>query len=207
MYEDAYQWQLMENVFDGLVRFDPDLNVTPGLARSWTVSPDGLTFSFDLKPNARFHNGRPVTPADVVYSYVRAARSTTGIAKEYFAHVAGAQAVIEGKSTTISGLQIEGPHQLTIRLSHSYAPFLATLATPPFRVVPREEVESRGSAFSRQPIGSGPFRVRQWRPDNVLELEPFEDYPGGRPYLDSVEVHFGNWEDEVEPFLRGELDR
>src|SRR5262249_27962323 len=68
-YEDAYQWQLMEQIFEGLVDFDPELNITPGLAETWTVSPDGLTYSFILRSDARFHNAPPVPPDNLPHSY------------------------------------------------------------------------------------------------------------------------------------------
>jgi peptide/nickel transport system substrate-binding protein len=102
---------------------------------------------------------------------------------------------------------VRGPLALQLKLGHPYAPFLATLAIPPLRVVPREEVEARGVGFTRHPVGSGPFKVADWTPENVLVLEPHDTYPGGRPYLDRIEAHLGSTDDEVAPFLRGEIDR
>jgi len=205
-YEDAYQWQLMEQIFEGLVDFDADLNITPGLAETWTVSPDGLTYNFILRSDARFHNGRAVTADDVAYTYLRAIRAPTGLARHYFGRVAGVDAVLAGRANTIQGVRVEGPHALTIQLARPYAPFLATLATPPFRIVAREEVEARGQEFRRRPVGSGPFKVVEWRADNVLVLAAHEGF-GERPYLDHIEVRFGDWDDEVGPFLRNEVDR
>jgi peptide/nickel transport system substrate-binding protein/oligopeptide transport system substrate-binding protein len=206
-YEDAYQWQLMEQIFDGLVDFDPELNITPGLARTWTVSPDGLTYSFRLREDARFQNGRSVTAEDVAYTYLRAARFPNGLAREYLSHVVGMPEAVTSTAAGVEGIRVDGPHALTVRLSHPYAPFLAMLATPPFRIVPREEVQARGERFRRQPVGSGPFKVVEWRADNVLLLAAHEEHAGGRPYLDGIEVRFGAWSDEIGPFLQGEVDR
>src|SRR5262245_6270271 len=153
-YEDAYQWQLMEQIFEGLVDFDPELNITPGLAETWTVSSDGLTYNFVLRSDARFHNGRPVTADDVAYTYLRAVRVPGGLARDYFGRVVGVDAVLAGRASSIQGLHVDGPHALTIQLARPYAPFLATLATPPFRIVAREEVEARGADFRRRPVGS-----------------------------------------------------
>ncbi len=206
-YEDAYQWQLMDEIFEGLVAFDPDLNVVPALARTWTVSTDGLTYDFELRADARFHNGRAVRAEDVAYSFERAIRVPTGMAREYLTQVLGVNETTARSSASIPGIVVRGPLKLQLRLAHPYAPFLATLAIPPLRVVPREEVESRGTAFARHPIGSGPFRVADWTAENVLVLEPFVAYPTGRPYLDRIEVRFGSWSDEVALFQRGEIDR
>jgi ABC-type transport system substrate-binding protein len=62
-----------KRVFSGLVSFDPQLNLTPDLAEKWDVSPDGMTYTFHLRQNAKFHNGRAVTAEDVLYSLERAA--------------------------------------------------------------------------------------------------------------------------------------
>jgi ABC-type transport system substrate-binding protein len=205
--EDAYQWLLIDQIFDGLVSLDAELNIVPGLAKTWTVSPDGLHYRFTLRPEARFHNGRPVTADDVAWSFARAAQAPGGLAREYLGNVVGGSEAAEGRATTISGIQTDGPHELLITLAHSYAPFLGTLAIPTLRVVPREDVEARGPAFARSPVGTGAFKVQEWRPGRRLVLTANEGHWAGRPYLDRVEVLFEGWEDDaVEPFLRGDVD-
>jgi oligopeptide transport system substrate-binding protein len=205
--EDAYQWLLMEQIFDGLVDVDANLNVRPELARTWTVSPDGLVYDFELRNDAHFHNGRPVTAEDVAYSLLRAARVPGGMAREYVVRIRGGREAAEKKARSIEGIEVVDAHRVIMRLDHAYAPFLATLAIPQFRVVPREEVEGREAAFSRHPVGSGPFKFVEWRQGDRLSLSANESYHGGRPYLERVEVHFGGWADtQLEHFLQGELD-
>src|SRR3989304_5639760 len=68
---DIYAVAVIQQVFDGLVQFDRDLNVIPAIARSWKISPDGLTYTFYLREGVRFHNGTEVTANDFIYSITR----------------------------------------------------------------------------------------------------------------------------------------
>jgi peptide/nickel transport system substrate-binding protein/oligopeptide transport system substrate-binding protein len=205
--EDAYQWLLVEQLFDGLVDLDPELKIVPAIARTWTVSRDGLEYRFTLRGDARFHNGRAVIAADVAWSFLRALRVPGGLATEYLGHVVGAREAAQGAASEVSGIRVEGANVVTIRLAHPYAPFLGTLAIPQLGIVPREEVESRGEAFARHPVGSGPFELKEWRDDGRVVLVPSDRHWAGRPYLDRVEVQLGAFgADEAGPFLKGRTD-
>ena len=86
-------------VFSGLVSFDPHLNLTPDLAESWSVSPDGTVYTFKLRQNAKFHDGRPVTAQDVVYSWERALSPAlhSDTALTYLGDIAGAHEMAAGQ--------------------------------------------------------------------------------------------------------------
>ncbi len=205
--EDTYQWLLIEQIFDGLVSLDPELNVVPALAKTWTVSPDGRTYHFTLRSDARFQNGRTVTADDVAWSFLRAARMPGGLAREYIGRIVGAAEASAGRAATIAGLRVEGKSEVIISLAEPYAPFLGTLAIPHLSVLPREEVEARGKAFARHPVGTGAFKLQEWGNDGRIVLVANETHWSGRPFLDRVEVlPDRTGDDAVAPFLRGEVD-
>ncbi|RPI90613.1 MAG: hypothetical protein EHM40_17905, partial [Chloroflexi bacterium] len=88
-----------KRIFSGLVSFDPALNLTPDLAESWEVSPDGTIYTFHLRENAKFHDGRPVTAQDVVYSWERAASPEleSDTVLTYLGDIVGVREMTEGK--------------------------------------------------------------------------------------------------------------
>ena len=96
-----------KRVFSGLVSFDPQLNLTPDLAESWDVSPDGMTYTFKLRQNAKFHDGRPVTAQDVVYSLERAASPelASDTALTYLGDIVGAYEYALGQADNIAGIK------------------------------------------------------------------------------------------------------
>src|SRR5574341_1615780 len=93
-------------VFSGLVSFDPHLNLTPDLAEKWEISPDGTIYTFHLRENAKFHNGRSVTAQDVIYSWERAASPTlkSDTVLTYLGDIVGVNDMVSGQADHIEGL-------------------------------------------------------------------------------------------------------
>ncbi len=205
-----YDVSLVQQLFDGLVQFDSDLNVIPSLARSWTASHDGLTWTFYLRSGVTFHNGREVTAADFVYSFTRLMAPETESPRTWvFQRVRGAAAYSAGQARRIDGFQALDKHTLQVTLSKPYAPFISMLGMAQVKVVPREEVERLGDQFGRQPVGTGAFRFAQWTPGKTIALEANDDYFEGRPYLKSIQYRVfaqGNRQDVLRAFEAGEVD-
>jgi len=206
---DIYSVTLIQQIFDGLVQFDQNLNIVPALATSWTVSRDKLTYTFTLREDARFHNGRLVTADDFVYSFTRILdpQEQAG-ALSFLKKVKGASSYRNGKSKQVEGLKALGPHTLEITLSEPFAPFLSVLAMSDGKVVPREEVERWGKDFGFNPVGTGPFRLEAFGKDLIV-LGANLDYFEGRPYLDRVEytIYAGAQYDKIfDDFTAGRLE-
>ncbi|MFQ5881740.1 MAG: ABC transporter substrate-binding protein [Candidatus Methylomirabilales bacterium] len=184
---DTVSHAVASELFDGLVAFDQDLNIRPAIARRWAVSPDGRSYTFDLRPGVRFHNGREVTAEDFRYSFERLLHPQTRSERTWILEkLRGAREFMTGKASEVQGIKVLDPHQLQLILEHSFTPFLALLAYPAASVVPREEVERWGRQFSTHPMGTGPFRFREWHHDDLLVLEANSDYFQGAPYLDRI---------------------
>jgi len=180
------------HIFDTLVKYDPVARQIRGsVAESYSVSPNGLTYTFRLKKNALFHNGRPITAADVKYSIERTiAPGSASVMATAFDVVEGALAFREGRAAEITGVQVQGDHELVIRLTKPMPTFLLDLAGAAGSIYPREEVERLGADFGQRPVGSGPFVFESWTKDDQVVLKAFDRYHGGRPRLDGVIFRF-----------------
>jgi len=213
MADDAYEGTFITQVFSGLLRADADLNVLPDVAQSWKISPDGLNYAFDLRPDARFHNGRRITARDFVYSFTRlldSHRVPPGIIQDYLIIVDGAADFIAGRETSVRGFQAPDDHTLIIRLAKPYPSFLSVLCMDQAKVIPQEEVERQGAeAFAQRPVGSGPFRFVGKNTEGSCILVANRDYFGTPAYLDSVIMdpiaHDGGLK-ERRDFLDGKID-
>lgn len=166
---------VVDLVYEGLVRIGPDLVPQPSLATAWTISDDGLTYTFDLRDGVTFHNGRALVAGDVVYSIERVMNSDTASPwSPYTARIAG----------------IEAPDDLTvvITLNAPDASFLAALGRHGLVVVPQEAVEADGG-LSQAMVGTGPFTFTSYVPNTAVVLGRNADYwDAPKPYLDGVEL-------------------
>jgi peptide/nickel transport system substrate-binding protein len=145
----------------------------PDLASSWSVSKNGLTYTFHLRPNAEFSNGMPVTAADVVYSIQRSR-----------AYKGGWGFLL----TAVKTITAPDAHTVVITLSQPHAPLLADLAMYAYSVVPESLVKAQGEAFFTHPVGSGPFMVTAYNPDTEVDLARNPHFYGTKPKISKVRV-------------------
>jgi peptide/nickel transport system substrate-binding protein/oligopeptide transport system substrate-binding protein len=184
---DTTSHSVVSELFDGLVELDREMRVRPAIAERWEVSPDGRTYRFVLRRGVRFQNGREVTAEDFRYSFLRVLDPKTRSERTWILdRLEGAADVVAGRTADARGIRVRDRYTLELRLAEPFAPFLALLAYPAAMVVPREEVERAGPDFSVRPVGTGPFRLAEWRRDDRLILEANPAYFRGRPYLDRI---------------------
>jgi oligopeptide transport system substrate-binding protein len=163
-------------LFEGLTRNDPvDASPIPGLAESWVVSPDGRTYTFELRTNAAWSTGEPITAADVVYSWRRALDPATGAgyaSQLFFLEHAEAFHLGQLPSPDALGLRALGSHRLEVRLTHPTPFFLDLCAFPTLAVVPRQTIEAHGDHWIRaRPLPvSGPYQLDFWRLNDRVRL-------------------------------------
>jgi peptide/nickel transport system substrate-binding protein/oligopeptide transport system substrate-binding protein len=174
-------------IFNGLVRLDEKLNIVPDIAKEWKISEDGKTYTFYLKRNVRFSNGREVTAYDFKYSFERLLNPDTGSPNTWVLEkIKGARDYINGRGDSVNGIRVKDKFILEIILEEPFSPFLSLLSMPAAYVVPKEEVEKLGVNFSTHPSGTGPFVLREWRHNQYLRLEARDDYFEGKPKIKGI---------------------
>ncbi|HTP06157.1 MAG TPA: ABC transporter substrate-binding protein [Nitrospirota bacterium] len=174
-------------LFNGLVRFNENLDIIADIARSWRLSEDQLTYTFRLRHDARFSNGRKVTARDFEYSFERVLTPKTKAPLTWVLDkIEGANDFIDGRAAAISGIHVVDDHTLVLKLDKPFGPFLSLLAMTTAYVVPREEVERLGQDFGTHPIGSGPYVLTEWKHGQYLMLTAREDYFDGKPKLNGI---------------------
>jgi len=206
LVRDVVSAEYVVEVFGGLVTLSPALEVVPDLAESWTVDPRGTVYTFTLRAGVTFHDGTPVTAADVAFAVERACDPATGspVAETYLGDVVGCGRKLAGRSGAVTGVTVIDERRVALAVDAPKAYFLAKLTYPTSFVVDRRQVESDPLWFQR-PNGTGPFRLAAYRPGERVRLEPFRGWHGDGPHLDAVELDLRPI-DPVTRYENGELD-
>ncbi|WP_343712729.1 ABC transporter substrate-binding protein [Inquilinus sp.] len=207
---DWQNWSMIKSLFDGLMDYKPGTtDLVPDLAESFTVSPDGLTYTFKLRQGVKFHNGRELKAADVKYSLDRVVQpETQSPGAGFFDSIQGFEDVSKGKAKELSGIETPDDYTVVFRLTRPDAPFLHKMALNFSHVVPKEEVEKYGADFGKHPVGTGAFRMTEWTLGQRIVFERNPDYfHKGLPHLDKIVFEVG--QEPVVALLRlqrGEVD-
>ncbi|MGR9439933.1 ABC transporter substrate-binding protein (plasmid) [Rhizobium leguminosarum] len=191
---DWVNWSMIKSLYSRLMDYAPGTpNPVPSLAESFTVSPDGLTYTFKLHKGVKFSNGREVVASDVKYSIERAVDpKTQGPGAGFFGAIKGFEDETGGKTTTLSGIETPDDSTVIFNLSRPDATFLHVLAINFASVVPKEAVEAAAGDFGKKPVGSGTFILKDWTIGQQLIFERNKDYfVKGVPYIDSFKVEVG----------------
>jgi ABC-type transport system substrate-binding protein len=198
-------------LFNGLYVFDENNELVPDLAAAMPeISDDGRTYTVRLKEGILFHNGRELVAEDVKYSIERNAKPDSGSwnATAPLANIVGGQAVIDGEAGTAEGIRVIDDQTIEFELVEPDAYFVHSLTLVTNFIVPREEVEKHGEDFGFNPVGTGPFKFKEWVAGEQVVFERNPDYfVEGLPYLDEIIYELGA-EAEVSllRFERDEID-
>src|SRR2546427_1174265 len=162
-------------IHDALVKPLPGNPMAPSLAESWSASADGLTYEFVLRKGVRFHNGEPVTPEDVKFSFERYKGASAKLLKE-----------------RVAAVEIVDPHRVRFRLKRPWLDFMTFYGTPATGaawIVPKKYVEKVGDdGFKRAPVGAGPYKLAAFKPGVELVLEANEQYWRKTPSVKTIIV-------------------
>lgn len=181
-------------IFGGLVTLDLKAKVQPDIAQSWDLSADGTTYTFRLRDNVVFNrDNRRVTAADVQYSLERAAdpKNASPTVLQYLGDIVGLRERYTGKANSISGLRLIDDKTIEIKITHPSEYFLEELTLPVAFVVDKNQVEKDPRNWTRQPNGTGPFKVQEFTPAQRIILARNDRYHLGPAKLDKVDFELG----------------
>jgi peptide/nickel transport system substrate-binding protein len=168
---DSASFDVAALVYNGMLKYDKNLNLVGDLAQSWDISPDGLTITFRLRKGLKWHDGGDFTSRDVLYTYhVTIDPKTPTAYAEDFKQVKKAEA--------------PDPYTFRVTYGRPFAPALASWGMP---ILPAHLLEGKDitkSPLSRNPVGTGPYRFKEWIAGQKVVLESFHSYFEGRPFID-----------------------
>lgn len=187
----------------GLVQFGSSTEVIGAIAKNWYVENDNVTWTFNLRKNMKFHNGRTITSKDVKDSFERLlSRELDSPNRWFLSMVKGADAYYNGTAKDVSGIIVTGDNGLRIVLEYPYSSFINNLAHCSCSILPKENFGS----METKPVGAGAFKFVNWdKESNEIILEKYAEYALGEALVDRVRV-LCNIEDQFEAFEEGKID-
>ena len=203
---DAASAEYVVEIYSGLMAYDQDLNLIPDIANSYNISNDGTVYTFELRDDAVFQDGKPITAHDFKWSFERACDPATRshTADTYLGDIVGCRAKLQGEAAEIAGVQVLDDYTLEITIDEPKGFFLAKMTYPTAYVLDRENVES-GADWFVSPNGSGPFRVDTFAPEEGAIILSRNDnyYREPVPTLERVIFVLGNPINQMTGYVEG----
>ena len=184
---------ISDHVTESLLRYDEELKLNPILIKELpTVSEDGLVYSFELKDGIKFHNGETLKSSDVKFTFERMFIPETGALSTYnYDMIVGAKEMLAGTTTTLEGFKIIDDTKFEITLVEPYAPFVSNLGISYADIFPEKATKEAGDNWGITTlIGTGPYKLESNNQDTGVTLVKNEDYHGGTPNLDEIQVKY-----------------
>lgn len=152
------------------------------------ISDDGLTYSFELKPDVKFHDGTTLTSSDVEFTFTRIFEpSDKNVSTWMCDMILGGKEMLEGKAEELEGFKVIDDTHFEITLDKPYSAFMSVLATPQMVIYPEKAYKEAGEDWGGKVyIGTGPYKVNEFDPKNKVILERYDEYHGGAKKLDEI---------------------
>ncbi|MCT4621928.1 MAG: ABC transporter substrate-binding protein [Marinisporobacter sp.] len=196
---DTQSAQIAYNIHAGLLLISSTGEITAGIAKSWYVEEDNLTWVFNLRKGTKFHNGKEITPQDIKYSYERLLSPSLKSPNTWLLEqVEGAKGYNEGKEKEVTGIKIIDQYRISIKLIGPYSGFLLNLGQCVCAILSKEDGQ-KGKI-----TGCGPYRIEN-KDDEKCILIAFKDYFAGTPYIDKIIVNYDGTK-AVNSFIHKECD-
>jgi peptide/nickel transport system substrate-binding protein len=170
---DGASHEVAANIYNGLVKYDKDFNIVPDLAESWEIKNDGKTIIFHLRKNVLWHDGKPFTAKDVMFSYkiIIDPKTPTAYAEKY---------------KEVKSARIIDDYTFEVNYDKPFAPGLISwgLEMLPEHLLKGKDITT--TPLSRAPVGTGPYKFKSWKTGDRIVLEAFDKYFEGRPYFSGI---------------------
>ena len=205
---DALSASYIVQIFSGLLKLDNNLEPVPDIAASMpTISSDGLTYTFHLRQDVKFQDGKALTTSDFKYSWERAANPATNspTAAAYLGDIVGVNDMLAGKATQISGVKIIDNYTLQVIINSPESYFLYKLTFPTYFVVEKSNVSSDANWWQK-PIGTGPFKMQEWKKDTDFILARNDLYYGDKAKIAQVKMILNSASSDMDLFETGQID-
>jgi len=181
---DGESFRVTRNIYESLLEYKRDSTVVvPGLAEHWQPSADGLTWKLALRRNVKFHDGTPFNAEAVVFNFERWMLESHPYHKGVFEYW---KSMFGGFPGFVKSVKASDDATVEFVLEKPMAPFLANLAMPMFGIASPTAIKKHGDDYFKNPVGTGPFRFKEWRKDDRIVLERNPDYWGEKALLDRV---------------------
>lgn len=202
---------IADEVTESLLRFDDDNKEEPVLLTDFpSVSDDGLTYSFELKQGVHFTNGTELTSKDVKFTFERMfTPSTAAKSTAYFNMIQGAQDMLAGSATELSGFEIVDDYHFNITLEYPFAPFVKNIGTSYADIFPEDACTAAGEnwGLGTDLIGTGPYKIEENDDTTQVVLVKNEDYHGGEVNLDELQfIFYDDDQTKLIAYENGDID-
>tara|TARA_Y100001960_G_scaffold59320_1_gene61694 strand:- start:39698 stop:41341 length:1644 start_codon:yes stop_codon:yes gene_type:complete len=192
--KDTTSAGIVVEIFSGLVGLSTDLELVADLAETWDIDSTGTIYTFKIRENAKFHNGKNVTADDVKWSFERSASKETAspVAETYLGDIVGLKDYMEGKADSIKGLKVIDQQTIQITIDAPKPYFLAKLSYPTSYVLDRDVVTAGGrNWWLENPVGTGPFKLTEYKIGERIVLTRNDDYHLGPIDIHKIEMYLG----------------
>lgn len=199
-------------VYSPLILLDENNEYQPGLAEKYEFSDDKLTLTFNLRKGVKWHDGEEFTADDVAFTFTSIADPKyTGSRFNEISKIVGAQDYHDGKSDSISGIKVIDPNTISFTYTEVYAPALSNFSQRgiiPKHIWSKVDIADweNQSDLLNKPIGTGPFKLTDFKADQYVELAKNDSYFGGTPKIDKFIFKVTNTETELSELAKGDID-
>jgi peptide/nickel transport system substrate-binding protein len=169
----SISWQTFSQIYEPLISFDLDKQYEGVLAESWVVTPDGKEYTFKLRQGIKFHDGTDLNADAVKFTFDRILDPATKAPNIAF---------ISTPDLGLESTEVVDPYTVKMIMKAPFAPFLSALSLATFGILSPAAVEKYGADFGRNPVGTGPFKFKEWIAGESITLERNADYQNFHSY-------------------------